>query len=98
MKRFLKYVIVFVLFLLPIFVQAQPEKIKSTEQQKRELAARQEQRKRDDLAAEGLLKKQHIKNQERHTRKRMRKSKRKAKRNNLNRREFFLKRWFGKKK
>ena len=98
MKTFLKYLIVMVLFLLPIFVQAQPEKIKSTEQQKKELAARQAQRKRDDLAAQEQLKKQHLKNQERKTRKMMRKSKRKAKRNNLNRREFFLKIWFGKKK
>ena len=98
MKPYLKTLIIFVLFLFPIFVQAQPEKIKSTNQQKKELAARQEQRKRDDLAVEDQLKKQHIKNQERQTLKRMRKSKRKAKRNNLHRREFFLKRWFGKKK
>lgn len=105
MKKYLCYILIFVLQLSVLDLGAQDkgtgprektfkQEIKSDRQMRRE---KREKRKLE-RAERKAVKQHHKRIQTKKVRKRMKESRKTAVRHNENRREFFLKRWFRKKK
>lgn len=102
LKRII-YLVLLLHFILPFYGQEKgtgpKEKSFKSERKLRKLE-RQEarERRRKEKAERKAIKAYHKRLQTKQVRKRMKKSKKRATLNNENKREFFLKRWFKKKK
>ena len=98
LNRLLKLIFVFVLFGLPLTINAQnkPPKQQSLKKRMKDLEKKEKEKDKEDEDVAEYLREKHLENQTKKVRKRMKKSRKKAKRNNNNRKEFFLIRWFRK--
>jgi hypothetical protein len=97
------YLFLFLCFLSPVVAQDKgtgpKEKSFQSERKLRKLERKEAREKRKKEKAERkAIKKHHKRIQTKDVQKRMKKSRKRAIRNNDNKREFFLKRWFQKKK
>ncbi len=97
-NRLLKLIFVFVLFGLPLAINAQnkPPKQQSLKKRMKELEKKEKDKENEEEDVAEYLREKHLENQTKEVRKRMKKSRKKARRNNRNRKEFFLIRWFRK--
>jgi len=99
-----KYLLTLLLFCftISVFSQDKPPANKKAEASKREIRKRErkeyKERKRKEKQERKAIKAHHKRLQTKAVRKRMKRSKKRATLHNENRREFFLKRWFKKKK
>ena len=106
-RKNLKYIFAFILFCFTILTQAQDKKteedkkgtsIKSEREKRRSDKKKWKEERRRKRAEEKAIRDHHKRIQTKEVNKRMRRSKRKAQHVNENKREFFLIRWFSRKK
>ena len=106
-NKIFKYIFTFFIFCFVVSVHAQENKseadkkgtsIKSEREKRRSDRKKWKEERRRKRAEERMIRNHHKRIQTKEVNKRMRRSQRKAKRINENKREFFLIRWFSRKK